>query len=266
MANIFLSVPVLGKPELKMMYTMYQAMASSRQHQIRLYFNENDSLISRVRNVHSSAFLNDFPECDYYMSLDSDLEILNHYQSDNIFNRLIDNDKDFTGGLYAIKKPGVRACASIALDAGNFEFNTGLREMLWLSSGCWCIKRSAMEKMAKAYPELEYNGDDNAAGKNVHGLFIPMLYDIKKDDFPGAKPPFRKYLSEDWSFCHRWRALGGQIYADTSIALRHIGSTPYTLFDVETSTAPQPQQPQQPQQPNSDAKLPPPGFERGNRD
>jgi hypothetical protein len=105
--------------------------------------------------------------------------------------------------------------------------------MRWLSSGCWCIKRSAVEKMINAYPELSYDGDDNAAGKKVHALYMPMLYDLKENDFPNIKLPFRKMLSEDWSFAERWRNIGGKIWADTSIVLKHIGRCDYSLFDVE---------------------------------
>jgi len=248
MAKIFLSVPILGKPELKHMYSMYQAILSCPQHQVRVYFNENDSLISRVRNVHMSVFLNDFTECDYFMSLDSDIEIVNCYPNNNIFSKLIAHNEDFVGGLYAIKKPGVRRSSSITWTGHSPQFESGLVQMRWLSSGCWCVKRSVVEKMVKAYPELNYDGDDNATGKKIYGLYIPMLYDLKEGDFPNIKLPFRKYLSEDWSFCERWKMLGGKIFADTGIVLRHIGKHDYTLWDVEVVKA---------QKPN----VPSPGFD-----
>ena len=166
------------------------------------------------------------------MSIDSDIEILNHTSNNNIFDKLIAHDKDFVGGLYSIKKPGTNKCSSIPMDENmEFEFNTGLREMKWLSSGCWCLKRSAVEKMVEAYPELEYDGDDNASGKNVYGLYIPFIYDFSKEY--NKKKPFKKYLSEDWAACQRWRQLGGKIWADTSMVLRHHGKIDYTLFPVE---------------------------------
>jgi hypothetical protein len=235
MAKIFLSYPVLGKPELNSVFSVYQSILSCHKHQVRLYMNLNDSLIQRVRNCHVSAFLNEFPECDYFMSIDSDLNILNAYPNNNIFSKLIDHDKDFVGGLYAIKKPGVKRSSSIAMDGSNPEFDSGLKEMRWLSSGCWCIKRSAIEKMYNAYKdELLYDGDDNFSGKKVIGLYNCMLYDVTKEDFPNnSQVPFRKLLSEDWSLCERWKQIGGKIYADTSIVLNHIGSYDYTLWDVE---------------------------------
>ena len=79
MANIFLSMPIADKPELRSLYSVYQASLSCKEHKVRLYFNENDSLISRIRNVHLSVFLNEFPDCDYFVSIDSDIEIMNVY-------------------------------------------------------------------------------------------------------------------------------------------------------------------------------------------
>jgi len=236
MAQIFLSIPIMDKPELKMIYTLYRAISSSGKHQVRLFFNENDSLISRIRNVHMSEFYHHYPECDYFMSIDSDLEIVNSFSDNNIFNKLVSHDKEFVGGLYAVKKPGVVRCSSIASSGVTPEFDSGLAEMKWLSSGCWCIKRSAVEKMIKAYPDLEYDGDDNVVGKKIYGLYTPMIYDLKEGDFPegyNISLPFKKYLSEDWSYCQRWKAIGGQIFADTSIVLRHIGKMQYSLYNVD---------------------------------
>jgi hypothetical protein len=75
-----------------------------------------------------------------------------------------------------------------------------------------------------------------------------MLYDLKEGDFPNVKLPFRKYISEDWSCCERWKAIGGKIYADTSLALRHIGSYNYNLWELDVVKT---------QKPN----LPPAGFD-----
>lgn len=233
MAKIFLSVPILEKPDFKMIYSTYQAILSCREHQVRLYVNENDSLISRIRNVHISTFLNDYPDYEYFCSIDSDIEIVNCFSSNNIFSKLIAADKDFIGGLYALKqheKPPM--CSSIPMDdslnRSTIPFNKGIIEMMWLSSGCWMIKRSVLEKMVSKYPELTYVGDDNVAGKKIHGLCIPAIFEIENN---GQR--FKKYLSEDWALCKRWTDIGGKIHADTSIVLRHLGKIPYQLWNVE---------------------------------
>jgi hypothetical protein len=66
--------------------------------------------------------------------------------------------------------------------------------------------------------------------------------------------PFKKYLSEDYSFAERWRKIGGKIYADSSIVLKHIGSYDYTLWDVEVVKKEVSNQSNQP-------NLPLPGFD-----
>jgi len=256
MAKIFVSLPVLGKPELKMIKSFYQAVLSCKEHQIYLYTNENDSLISRVRNVHISTFLNDYPDYDYFVSIDSDLEIINAFSTNNIFDKLIEHDKDFVGGLYALKDPQeTEKCSSVAKDRREkFDFNDGLVEMEWLSSGCWCIKREAVQKMANAYPELQYDGDDNMGGKKIYGLYIPYIIEMES----GVK----KYLSEDWAFSARWKALGGKIWADSSIALRHLGQYPYSLwkFDVVKKKKNEKQEPRK-----TKNNLPPAGFDLGEK-
>jgi hypothetical protein len=37
-------------------------------------------------------------------------------------------------------------------------------------------------------------------------------------------PETRHYLSEDYTFCARWRALGGKIWLDTKSILSHSGT------------------------------------------
>lgn len=272
--KIFLSVPILDRPEFKSIYSIYQSILSCSGHEVRLYVNENDSLISRIRNVHMSIFYEEYKDYDYFMSIDSDIEIVNCFRGNNIFDKLIAADKEFVGGLYALKqfeKPPM--CSSIPIspefNRSTIPFNKGLIEMLWLSSGCWCIKRSAMEKMVKAYPELDYVGDDNVAGKPIHGLCIPAIFEVND-----GNTKFKKYLSEDWAYTARWKAIGGKVFADTSIVLKHHGKIPFSLWNVQVvqkkkedaqqapqmptvSTMPRFEQPKNP----SLRDLPPVGFD-----
>lgn len=233
MSKIFLSVPVLDRPELQSLYSIYQSVLSCTEHKVRIYFNEDDSLISRVRNNHITKFLNEYKDCDYFMSIDSDIEIVNAFPNNNIFSKLISHDLDFVGGLYALRDDQQKRCASIPLNLDisleDVRFDSGLVEMRWLSSGCWCLKRSVVERMAEAYPELIYSGENDMSEKMINGLYIPDIFEIENSD--GIK--FKKYLSEDWAFAERWRNIGGKIFADTSIGLNHIGKTKYKMWDLE---------------------------------
>lgn len=226
--KIFLSVPIASRPELKMFFSLQKAIHTSK-HEILLYATEGESLISRARNNHISLFLNKYKDCDYFFSLDSDLETENISKENNIFDKLINHNLDFVGGLYAIKNQMQKRCASVD-ESGSLsppDFNSGLIKMMWLSSGCWCIKRSAVEKMAKSYQDLEYDGEGEMYGHKIHGLYCPFVHKISEGEHLGRK----KYLSEDWAFVERWKKIGGEVYADTSIILNHIGKFSYNLWN-----------------------------------
>lgn len=121
MANIFLSIPVMDKPELRMIRSLYTAIQNSN-HKVYTCFSENESLIQRARNSHISTFLNDFTDFQYFMSIDSDIEILNCSKENNIFNKLIYSDKQFIGGLYSLKNPNETICSSIPVENKNIEY------------------------------------------------------------------------------------------------------------------------------------------------
>ena len=61
-------------------------------------------------------------------------------------------------------------------------------------------------------------------GSQVHAQ-TPKVLKISHQ-FPGGT---RRYLSEDWMFCQRWLDIGGKVYGDAGIVLKHIGSAVYPL-------------------------------------
>jgi hypothetical protein len=83
-----------------------------------------------------------------------------------------------------------------------------------MGTGFLLFKRHVYEKLIAAHPECKYV-DDVGLGKQ----YEPMMYSIFdcKIDEKGH------YLSEDWLFCRRWSALGGDIWAHSKVLLNHIG-------------------------------------------
>jgi hypothetical protein len=49
-----------------------------------------------------------------------------------------------------------------------------------------------------------------------------------------VEPTSGQHLSEDYALCWRWRALGGEIWADVQSRFTHVGHAAYTgsLMDV----------------------------------
>ena len=67
---------------------------------------------------------------------------------------------------------------------------------------------------------------------NAHPAVKPFTNDI---GLPEELNPYMKtyfdtavregrYYSEDWTFCENWRDLGGQVYIDKRILLKHVGT------------------------------------------
>ena len=74
---------------------------------------------------------------------------------------------------------------------------------------------SRLMMVSEAYPDLKLTWD----GPPGHP-FVPYYYaffDVM------THPVTRRYLSEDYAFCERWRAIGGVIHIDTKSDLIHQG-------------------------------------------
>jgi hypothetical protein len=70
--------------------------------------------------------------------------------------------------------------------------------------------------MAAHYPELQYRDDFTGSGKGtVYAFFNTIVYN-------------GNFLPEDYSFCKRWRDIGGEIWGDVAGRFDHIGKFTYS--------------------------------------
>jgi hypothetical protein len=83
-----------------------------------------------------------------------------------------------------------------------------------MGTGFMQFKRHVYEKLIAAHPETKYV-DDVGLGKQ----YEPFMYSI----FDTVIDEKGHYLSEDWTFCRRWAAIGGEIYAHSKVLLNHSG-------------------------------------------
>jgi hypothetical protein len=142
----------------------------------------------------------------HFMFIDADIR----FQPESIF-QMLTTEKDVIGGLYPKKalpisyvinvKPGTQIVNDI------FPVDT-------MGTGFMMFKRHVYEKLIAAHPECKYV-DDVGLGKQ----YEPNMYSI----FDTAIDEKGHYLSEDWLFCRRWAALGGEIYAHSKVLLNHSG-------------------------------------------
>lgn len=172
----------------------------------------NESLISRARNTLVAKFLNT-PDSTHLMFIDADIG----FEPWHIL-AMLNHDKDVIGGLYPMKTLPVKWVVNGF--PGAKEAADGLQEVSKTGTGFLLVKRHVFEKMISHPAVKSFNND----------IGLPAeLNQYMKTYFDTAVRENR-YYSEDWTFCENWRDLGGKIWVDKRVLLRHTGT--YT-FDFQ---------------------------------
>ena len=174
----------------------------------------NESLISRARNTLTAKFLNT-EGSTHLMFIDADIG----WEPWHLL-ALLNHDKDVVGGLYPMKTLPVKWCVN-GIPGAREDDPSGLIEVTKTGTGFLLMKRHVFEKL-NAHPAVR-------VFKNDIGL-DPALDQYMKTYFDTAVREGR-YYSEDWTFCENWRDLGGQVFVDRRILLRHTG---HYVFDYST--------------------------------
>jgi len=173
----------------------------------------NESLISRARNTLTAKFLHN-KESTHLMFIDADIG----WEPWHLLV-MLNRDVDVIGGLYPMKSLPVKWCVN-GFD-GAEEGPDGLQEVSKTGTGFLLIKRAVFEKL-DAHPATRPFAND---------IGLPVeLNQYMKTYFDTAVRENR-YYSEDWTFCENFRDLGGKIWVDKRILLKHTGTY---VFDFQT--------------------------------
>ena len=167
----------------------------------------NESLVCRARNSLVAKMLFFEPKSTHLMFVDADIG----FEPEEIF-KLIIADRDGVGGLYPKK---ALPSSYVGNKVPGAEKEGNLVEVANLGTGFMMIKRHVLEQMIAKHPELHYV--DSIGLDPKYDPFKYALFDTEIDN------DSKEYLSEDYTFCKRWRAMGGKIWADLTITLNHIG-------------------------------------------
>lgn len=230
---------------LMQMNTLFQKLNIA----LTIEFCKNDSLVSRARNnLVAKAMSN--PTVTHIMFIDNDIT----WDPVDVV-KLILSDKSLIGGVYPLKKynwekivdPQGELMRKMLERKNNstiknimsdtefvqnniLKYNTNfldnvitiqnnLTKVRHIATGFMMFKRTTIEQMMKAYPATKYT-DDVGFLRGDENNFAYALFDCGVED--------DHYYSEDWLFCHRWSKMGGNIYIDVSINLKHTGLEDYS--------------------------------------
>ena len=174
----------------------------------------NESLISRARNTLVAKFLNN-KDSTHLMFVDADIG----WEPWHLLV-LMDHDVDVACGLYPMKSLPISWVVN-GFDGAEQRADGNLQEVSKAGTGFMLVKRHVFEKL------------------NEHPAVVPFKNDIGLD--PVLDPHMKtyydtdvregRYYSEDWTFCENWRDLGGKVWVDKRVLLKHTG---HFVFDYAT--------------------------------
>ena len=166
----------------------------------------NESLITRARNTLTAKFLTN-PDSTHLMFIDADIG----WEPWHLLV-LLDRDVDVIGGLYPMKSLPIKWCVNGF--EGAEEGENGLQEVTKTGTGFLLIKKHVFEKL-KSHPAVK-------PFKNDIGL--PAELDPHMKTYFDTAVRENRYYSEDWMFCENWRDIGGKVWVDKRVLLRHTGT------------------------------------------
>ena len=184
-------------------YLQWTILALQNNLNFQIDTLSNESNVNRARNSCAAKFLSG--DATHLMFVDADIQ----FRAEDIV-KLVAHDKDIVGGIYPQKTLPPKMVVN-TLD--NAKTEGDLVEVGTLGTGFMLIKRTVFEQIiqAGATPYGDDIGLSDVENNNQYDFFNCTI------DSNG------RYLTEDWSFCRKWRELGGAIWADTTVALAHVG-------------------------------------------
>ena len=210
--SIYLATPCYGG----LAYATYMAAllalrpaCQARGVGLQIDLSGGEALIGRGRAATMTKFL--ASDGTHLLFVDADIG----FALEDVF-RLLASGKDVVGGAYPRKGPG-RGFELDDLPGGSGVTDGSLRTVASVGTGFLLISRAAARRMTDGYPQLR------ASLVDMPSAGVPetvMVFDSMID------PATRAYLSDYQAFCHRWRALGGEVWVDEACRPTHVGAAP----------------------------------------
>jgi hypothetical protein len=132
-------------------------------------------------------------------------------------------DKPLVGCIYPKKRLPLSWVGSPLTPPAVPEDN--LLELEYIGAGVMLIRRDAIEAMI-AFGKVEIETDLTKTA--LAGLLEPQGAKRIIKGFDKLTNEEGRYLSEDFSFCHRYRQAGGKVYAVINHQVTHLGIYPFT--------------------------------------
>lgn len=217
------------------------ALAAKYGIDVRFHFMFNESLIPRARNYIADEFMRS--SCTHLLFIDADIG----FKARDVLAMLaiaeLGSEYDVVCGAYPKKviswekvkaavEKGIANNDPDILDkfVGDYVFSpmNGTEEfrldkpieITEGGTGFMLIQKSALEKFRDAYPRYRYRPDHVRTDAFDGSREITLYFDAAIDDVGDSK----RYLSEDYWFCQKARAIGLKVWLCPWIELDHSGT------------------------------------------
>lgn len=232
---IYLATPCYGGlVEIRFLRSLLTLQMACAERGVGLHVElmGGDAMITRARARLAAQFLA-HPRATHMLMCDADIG----FEPSAVF-RLLESGKDLVGGVCPLKHidwDKLRAAAFAGVEDlmaasvgyvvrflptadGSVEVENGIAKVAYVGTGFVMMSRPCVQRISDAHPELTAR----ISAPDRPDIDAAMIFETAIEASTG------RHLSEDYALCHRWRALGGEIWADVESRFTHVGPAAYT--------------------------------------
>jgi hypothetical protein len=180
-------------------------------HHVRVVEEVGNADIARCRSMIVAKFLSQ-PQATHLVMIDTDV----CWEHGGLV-RLVEAGVDFVAGAYPMRVgDGTQFhMRMLPREVHTADPKTGLVEVEAVPAGFMCLSRSMLERMRDRHPETKFSFRECPGG---------VAWDLFEAYWETDADGLRHKYGEDYSFCKRWRDMGGQVWVDPSISMGHLGT------------------------------------------
>lgn len=184
--------------------------------------------VEDIRNYAITKWYDTQQQASHLLMVDSDMR----WNAGMVWD-MLQFDQPLTGVMYAKRMFPTQAIGRMKTGAETSDnIVSGHLEVAEVGAGVLLIKREVVDKMLAAFPELIDETEYHQVIDPLRTEAVKRLLRLfEKKVFPKGHPyaPNGGRLSEDLSFCYRWREVGGKVWANVHHPVSHIGPFSWTI-------------------------------------
>jgi hypothetical protein len=174
--------------------------------------------IAELRGMFTTIWYDTMPDSTHLLFIDNDMAF-----DPNLVIDMLVFDEPVVGTIYRQRREPTSWAGSGTGDPMT-ERRGGFMRVEGVGMGCTLIRRDAVTKMIEKYPELiDVRISQHPAAELLGQAGAKRLFRF----FEKMDIPERGVISEDLSFCIRWRQCGGDVWGSIAYKIAHVGPYAY---------------------------------------